>query len=394
MNRTIYFPAISVGTYLTTMLVNEKYNEKSFRFYNKDEDSFFYYPNLLVSAGHNFKKEKFREKINFPAFGGKGKFFADSGGFQLAKGALTEKQINSEIILKWAEENADIFPILDVPPYITGQGAKDDHTRFKDCLRKSVMSAKYFHDNRTRPDAKILNVLHGRDIKDIELWYSFINKIPLDGWAGGGTNSIISMLRTLFFLKSKGEFSRKTTVYYHIFGVSKCPYMVYIELVQHLFNKAGIDVVISYDSSYPLKTAAFGNYFMFPSFSGVTQVNFSNKFKEQYQTLSEEARMPCNCHICSTVTDVKSLLCHPKDFYNIISAHNMYLFFEYKKIVEKMVSLGLLEVWETAFDANVKRNMKVIEKAFYMKEGWYEYLIKEIREDEQVSSGTSMEELF
>src|SRR4030067_152494 len=381
-NVSNYLPAISVGTLLSTLLENKKYNDKSFRFYNKEEDPFFYYPHLLVSAAHNYKKENFRNTINFPKFGSESRLFIDSGGFQLAMGTLTENKYSNETALKFSEENGDIFPILDRPPYVTGKntGATNSSEHFLECLKKSAISAKYYQDNRARKDATILNVMHGRDITSLEKWHKIMSKFKFEGWAGGGTNSIVNMLRTIYFLKDKKEFNRDKTTYYHIFGVSKIPYIVYLSYIQYLFNKKDIPLVISYDSSYPIKTAAFGNYYLFTSPRGISQLSFSNKYKDQYmEKLSLENKLPCSCHICTQVKDVKEFLIEPSIFYNITSLHNLFYLIDYKTKVENIIMMDIEELLQTSLTVEIYRNLQIIKKSFDLPYDMaMEYLSREL----------------
>lgn len=392
--KAIYYPACSVGTYLGAIRTNEQYSGHSFRFYNKDENPFFYHPYLLISAAHNYKKNNLREELNFPT-SPEHLLMVDSGGFQLATGAISEDKWNNEKALNWSEQNGDIFPILDVPPYITGMTGTDDFSRFKECLKKSVLSAKYYSEHRSKSNCKILNVLHGRNLKEFEYWYSFIHKFEFDGWAKGGIKSLADLLRSVLFFKNKGEFDKNKKVYFHIFGISRASFMPYIEYVQHLLNKENYNVVITFDSSYPLKTAAFGNYFLFTSNNGVSQMGWSNKYKDKYEkSLNESHKLPCSCPICISVPNVKNFLLNPKEFYNVTTSHNLYRFFEYKTIIENLIFLDIEELWETSFNSNTRRNFKIIEKAFKMKEGWHDYIVKEIKEDDNIDINSSMEELF
>lgn len=382
-NQSRYYLAVSVGPFLASFLEDTTYNGKSFRFYSDQENKFFDYPYLLCSAAHNYKKENFRNNLGFPEFEkGNSNLFSDSGGYQLAMGSIKEEKYNDAIAFKWSEANADIFPILDRPIYVTNKntGAKNSSEHFNECLKKSAISAKYYLDNRTRPDAKILNVMHGRDITSLSKWYQIMSKFKFEGWAGGGTNSIVNMLRTIYFLKEKGEFDRDKPVYYHIFGVSKIPYIVYISYVQYLFNKANIPLIISYDSSYPCKTAAFGNYFLFTSPKGISQLSFSNKYKDMYnEKLTLENQLPCSCVVCSSVKDVKEYLIDPKLFYNITSLHNLCHMIDYKRKIENIVLMDIDELLQTSLTAEIYRNLQIIKKSFDLPfEQGMEYLSKEL----------------
>ena len=222
--------------------------------------------------------------------------------------------------------------------------------------------------------------MHGRDITSLEKWHKIMSKFKFEGWAGGGTNSIVNMLRTIYFLKDKKEFNRDKTTYYHIFGVSKIPYIVYISYIQYLFNKKDIPLVISYDSSYPIKTAAFGNYYLFTSPRGISQLSFSNKYKDQYmEKLSLENKLPCSCHICTQVKDVKEFLIEPSIFYNITSLHNLFYLIDYKTKVENIIMMDIEELLQTSLTVEIYRNLQIIKKSFDLPYDMaMEYLSREL----------------
>ena len=91
MKDAIYIPAYSDG--LMSMFysldddgIAKKYQpdfkqKKSLRIYNRKYDAYFYNPYILISAGTQYQKTNFREKLDI---GKECKIFVDSGGYQLA----------------------------------------------------------------------------------------------------------------------------------------------------------------------------------------------------------------------------------------------------------------------------------------------------------------------
>ena len=161
--HAIYIPAYSDG--LTKLFYNNTDKDiaenvlcdfkekKSLRIYNKDVDSYYKNPWILISAGVQYDKADVRKNIGAET----SRVFIDSGGFQLAMGTVNEKKFNDKVALEWSEKNGDIFPILDRP--VRNLGPDKPLKTYEECLEKSVASAKYYSENRTRSDALVLNVL-------------------------------------------------------------------------------------------------------------------------------------------------------------------------------------------------------------------------------------------
>ena len=167
----IYIPAYSDG--LTKLFYNKTdkdianyelsdfKDKKSLRIYG-DADSYFKNPWMLISAGVQYDKKDVRKKIGAE----KAKVFIDSGGFQLAMGTVNANKFTDKVALEWSEKNGDIFPILDRP--VRNIGPDKPLKTYEECLEKSVASAKYYYENRTRSDALVLNVLQGQQKKNME----------------------------------------------------------------------------------------------------------------------------------------------------------------------------------------------------------------------------------
>ena len=65
----------------------------------------------------------------------------DSGGYQIASGAMKWDIKHLDRIFKWLEENTDIAMNLDIPPRLKYQG------QYAECLQISKENFKYFSDN-------------------------------------------------------------------------------------------------------------------------------------------------------------------------------------------------------------------------------------------------------
>ena len=392
MKDAIYIPAYSDG--LMNMLekndkdIREKYQtdfetKKSLRIYQKGVDSYFKNYFLLISAGTSHKRENFRKKIQAED----AMVFVDSGGYQLAHSTVNHLKYTDDIALKWSEQNGDIFPILDRPTFTLGMTREDKNGKkrsvspyknYEECLSLSVNSAKHYAENRTRSDAKILNVIQGQTIAQIKKWYDNISKYQFEGWAYGGTKGNLGrIVPALLFLHSNKEFDREKCNLFHIFGVTSNESMIYFQYLQMLLNKSGIDVQITYDSTYWNRTCVFGGYFTEARYiigTGMASMNWSNQIS--YRELAKDFRMPCSCPICTDLVNVYSFFNHYKDDkdgnevvrfkdYNMnIAFHNLYLQLEYLKNVTNILKSNMKEVYKEFFPKKIYDNLVFLDKVF------------------------------
>jgi len=349
--KSIFFPSVSVGSSLTIMQKNIPHfvNGGSFRFGSKD--SLFYYPYFLASAAHCFDKPDFPESIGFER---DGLLFGDSGGFQLWAGSAKEG-FNKEVALSWLNANANIFPIVDIPPGKTANYIPMEYV--EDCAQKSLANGIYFAENRA-PNKTILNVLHGRNKAEMDLWYSYAKQLKLDGWAGGG-RTFTQVFQLILYLYEKGELN--TAKYYHVFGVSKPRYIIFIIYLQKLLHELGLDIQITYDSSYPFKTSAFGNYFVYPTMTGIKNLKFSNRW--DYAGLGH-SHLPCECPYCKDV-EIKEFAKFTTDrFYAICSFHNFYIMQTYIKMVQRIIDMNHDELLRNCLGAVDSKVLTIVKHYF------------------------------
>ena len=384
MKDAIYIPAYSDG--LMNLLENddatasEKYQssfdkKKSLRIYKKDSDSYFKNFFMLISAGTQHNKKDFRKTIQAED----AKIFVDSGGYQLAHSTVNVKKYTDDIALKWSEENGDIFPILDRPTFTLGMMRDgkpvSPYKDYQECLDLSVNSAKHYAENRTRSDAKILNVIQGQTIPQVKKWYDEIKKYEFEGWAYGGTRGNLGrIVPAILFLINNKEFDRPKCDLFHIFGVTSNESMIYFQYLQMLLNKHNIDMQITYDSTYWNRTVVFGGYFTEARYitgTGMASMNWPNTIS--YENLSKDFRLPCHCPICKDCTDVYSLFNQYKtnkegkevvvfrDFNMTMAFHNLYLQLEYLENVTRILKSGMKEIYLEFFPKKIYDNLIFLE---------------------------------
>jgi len=327
--NAIMIPAYSDG--LTKLFYNktdkdvagyelEDFGEKkSLRIFNPDANPYFENPWMLISAGICYDKKDTRKKIGAE----KAKVFIDSGGFQLAMGTVNPKKFDDKVALEWSEQNGDIFPILDRPVRGIGKTFKN----YEECLTKTIGSARYYTENRTRKDAVVLNVLQGGTFEEMEKWYQSVKDFKFEGWGIGGTaGSPQKVLTALLVLINNREFENERKLV-HIFGVTSSSAMVFLRWMQVCLNKQKINVQLTYDSTYWNRTTVFGGYFMTPRWKGdpgMQQISVTNRqlvpdkngdieidgemyrgIPQDYTNMSKEFKLPCvlDCPVCSDLKD-------------------------------------------------------------------------------------------
>lgn len=373
-NKSIYFPAISWNSHLKMMTNYEHIKTgKNFDFWNTGY-KIFYHPYLLVSAGILFKTEPDLSKImNFDT--SKGILLGDSGGFQLANNIIKYTEENIHLILKWLEKNTNYALNIDFPTYLSSK-YKCNQELFKKNLNISCKNFRYFKENGTGT-TKFLNVLHGRDLKSLNTWYDAVKDFDFDGgWAVGGTSvNLYFVLQSFFYLYEKGEIEKlngKNSLI-HFLGYSKYKTQPYIFYLQDKLNRMNLDIRISYDSSTFWKTAGFGHYYLYNKRTGPSLMKLSNNIVYKNSKINKEIELPCSCPICNGITyqDLINLNGDREIFseyiYMYMAIHNLYLNFDYKKVMENVILSDNEEIIDSVFNTQDKVIFNIIDKAFEAK---------------------------
>ncbi len=378
MRNAIYIPAYSDGLMSMFYSMNDKEiatkyqpdfkKQKSLRIYNKKYDAYFHNPYLLISAGTQYNKKNFREKLDI---GDECKIFVDSGGYQLAMGTVNANKYTDKVALKWSEANGNIFPILDRPAF-----SKLYDYDFS--LKSSVNSAKYYQENRSKSDAYVLNVLQGENKEDMENWYKKISPYKFEGWGFGGSKGNLALIgMAILTLLNNGEFDREKCKYLHIFGVSSNEVMVYLQFIQRMLNRQDIDIQLTYDSTYWNRTCVFGGYFIREQYiigTGMESMNWPNTI--DYAKLGKDFKLPCWCPICEDLDDGYSFFNTFKKnkkgeekisfvkFNMMVGFHNLFLQMIYNKMTNRILKADMPEVYKEAFSPKIYKNLMLLETVF------------------------------
>lgn len=380
MNQTIYFPALG-ASYMHGVKKDIKHlNGKSFRYFHKS-NGLINYGCTLITAGH-FYKDNIKELLDFDF--DNDIILGDSGGFQLSTGAVEYNDDIVKTFFNWLENNTNYAMNLDFPPYIkkfTGQVEEgyDQKEYFDEKLALSKKHFDYFYHNQSGK-TKYLKVLHGRDLKELDKWYNGMKDFHFDGgWSIGSlstrsTSDIYLVLLTFFYLMEHGELDRKDyndkLSLLHFLGFSKMATLPVILYLQTILNSRKSKLTISFDSSSPFLTSAYGNYWFYISLNGAKNLKISQSSLKNKDKMDLDQPLPCTCPVCKGLM-FKDLYnfsneegdSFKTDFYMYLSLHNIYTFLKYKHNVETVIDLNSNEINEEFFDSKIIKLFKMIDQA-------------------------------
>ena len=278
MNKFIYFPSFSAGAMGSSLAKNVKLkNDLSIRFYSDEFPEKYRHTDILITAGHHFKKDDYKNDLGLTD---KNLVMGDSGGYQIASGAIKWDMSIRERIFKWLEHNSDIAMNLDIPPKIKYEGM------YEECLKISKDNFKYFADNQSG-NTDFLNVVQGTNDLEYINWYNEMKDYPFQGWAvGGGGRNVFAFMSGVMSLLQGGEHLKDTNKYFHILGISKVKDFLMLNQLQKSLNEIGSDIVVTTDSSSPDRAVVFGSYyygydFRKAVFRSLNVPKYDDSFKDQ-----------------------------------------------------------------------------------------------------------------
>lgn len=251
----IYFPSFSVGNVSQAMAKGLKLrNGLEMRFYSETFPEIFRHPYFLVTAGHFYKKPKFIQEWGFTD-NKDNLLLGDSGGFQIASGAIKWDPSLPKIMMEWLENNSHIAMNLDIPPRLQYDG------KFNECLELSKKNFEYFDKNR-KGKTKFLNVLQGNNELTYSQWYEEVKGFEFDGWGIGGCGgSLYRFMSGIMALMQGKEQYNKNRKYLHILGTSKVIDFFVLSQLQKSLNDIGSEMRVTTDSSTPSRAVVYGLYY-------------------------------------------------------------------------------------------------------------------------------------
>lgn len=292
----IYFPSFSVGNVSVAMAKSMKMrNGLEMRFYSETFPKQYQHPYFLVTAGHYYKKPKFIDEWGFTE-NPDTLLLGDSGGYQIASGAIKWNESLKSTMLNWLEDNSHIAMNLDIPPRLQYAG------KFNECLEISKKNFEYFEKNR-KGQTKFLNVLQGDNEKSYYKWYNEVKGFEFDGWGIGGCGgSIYRFMSGIMSLMQGKEQYNTNRKYLHILGTSKVIDFFILSQLQKSLNDINSSMRVTTDSSTPSRAVVYGLYYH--------DVNFKNASFGSLHIPKERAtnNKEVSKHTASTLQGSESLL--------------------------------------------------------------------------------------
>lgn len=248
-------------------------------FLNK-EDSYFYYPYALYSAGHaqlDINKTDVDERMIQKRDRKNTFILGDSGGFQIAKGVIKFDWENfmerpgdagykgsadktRGQILNWLEHTADYSMVLDIPTW-AARPPLNERTglqSFQQCLDGTLYNNAWFLSNR-KHQTKFLNVLQGSTNEEADIWYDNVKHFPFEGWAMGGNNmqDASLVLRRLIQMRDEGMFEGRDVI--HFLGTSRLEWAIFLTAIQRALREhVNPNLMVTFDCASPFIAVAYG----------------------------------------------------------------------------------------------------------------------------------------
>jgi len=354
--KLVYFPSLSSGAYASPLTKNmEVAPGVPYRFWDDRTPEKWRHKYFLMTAGHLYKKETIRQTWGLQD----SLVFGDSGGFQIATGALKWDLSLRDQIFNWLETNSDIACNIDIPPRVMYEG------RFQDALDMSIDNFKYFEQKQSGK-TKFLNVVQGSNPVEFAHWYKTVKDMQFGGWCIGSSRRLVDFMYILALMIKEKEFEKTYNTWIHLLGISKVSDFFVLAQMQKLMNKYTDNrITISTDSSSPGQYPIFGQMVWSPNWKD--QVFNMLYFPKDGTNLN----YPADGHI-------PSLIDHPGVPYltwdvvknysteavTRLTYHNLHMYVYTCDHVEKLVNSCPLEVLSELIPNDLVQVLKSMEEMF------------------------------
>jgi tRNA-guanine family transglycosylase len=337
--KAIFVPAVSGSVRGHFWKKNYVYNDHDVKFFT--DKSYYKYNFALTSTYYEFENntKNFRKEYNYPD---DYILLTDSGGFQVATFTRKNKPINITPMqtLRWMEDNADIAMNLDVPPW-------DD---FNASLKKSKENFAYFQKNRINYDMKLYNILHGKTLDEMKIWYHEVKEYNFDGWALGVRPADNVYLQVIGYMFLHEMNASHLNTNFHMFGISGIKNMLVMAMLSNHF-----DASLTFDSS------SYDSGTRFRRFHFPKDIRFSTDFGRTAKKTMKT--IPCNCPVCRhTSIDILYKQNGP-EAYLLLPLHNLYQYIEVNRMVNALVT-DEYAFEEYAKSVNEEKTINIVNQMF------------------------------
>ena len=250
--RFIYFPSLSAGSMVSAFKKDMKFESGApVKFFDTRYPNEWRHPYFLITAGHHYKKMDFRNELGLEK---DVLVFGDSGGYQVATGALPYSNELREKIFHWLEANSDVAANLDIPPKTKYRN------KFAECADISYDNFAYFEKHQSGK-TKFLNMLQGSNTDEYTWWYHKFKHFDFQGWAIGGPQRLVDFMFAISLMLKERTFENPKIEYLHLLGISKISDFFILSTLQKLINiHFGNRIYVTTDSSSPGQYPVFGTY--------------------------------------------------------------------------------------------------------------------------------------
>ena len=364
--KFIYYPSLSAGSMVSAFKKDTKFSDgTTMRFFGKEYPEEWRHPYFLITAGHHYKKMDFRDQMGLDK---DVLVFGDSGGFQIATGALKWDSTIREKIFHWLEANSDVAANLDIPPRVTFEN------RFQDSMDISFDNFKWFEKHQSGK-TKFLNVIQGTYTDEYSVWYHKFKDFDFNGWCIGGPKKLVDFMYVVALMLREREFEKKHVEFIHLLGISKISDFYILSTLQKLLNELTDGrVQLSTDSSSPGQYPVYGTYLhstnyktqtftelYFPKNAEYRRKSHIRQGKDGEITIDKTKHVPCsiNCPACKDFTyeylggkTVDGLDRYSQEGMPRMVVHNTHLYVNMGKDIDKIVD-SHVELLETAIPSDL-----------------------------------------
>ena len=354
--KLVYFPSLSSGAYASPLTKDmEVAPGVPYRFWDDRTPDEWKYKYFLMTAGHLYKKTDIRNTWGLQD----SLVFGDSGGFQIATGALKWDMALRDSIFEWLEHNSDIACNIDIPPRVMYEG------HFQEALDISLDNFKYF-EKKQSGKTNFLNVIQGSNPAEFTHWYNTVKGMDFGGWCFGSSRRLVDFMYILALMIKEKEFEKANNTWVHLLGISKVSDFFVLAQMQKLLNKyTSGRITVSTDSSSPGQYPIFG------------QMVWSPNWKDQVFNMLYFPKDASNIDY-PTTGHIPSLVNHPGVPYltwdvvknysteavTRLTYHNLYMYIYTCENVEKLVNTCPLEVLAELIPNDLVQILKSMEEMF------------------------------
>jgi len=327
----IYYPSLSAGGFASSLIKDQKLSSgTTCRFYSDEYPEKFRHKYFLITAGHYYKKMDIRQQFGL---GDDTLVFGDSGGYQIATGALKYSDDLREKIFHWLEANSDVAANLDIPPKTVYKNA------FYQCADISYDNFAWFEKHQSGK-TKFLNMLQGSNAQEYEWWYNKFKHFEFNGWCIGGPQKLVDFMWALALMLKNREFEKPNNEFVHLLGISKISDFFILSTLQKLMNKLTDNrIYISTDSSSPGQYPVYGTYLHSHNFKKLSFTDLYMPKGDNIPELENDVHVACSldCPACKDFT-WNMLHNYNADAVPRMVLHNVHVFMNTIQEVNKIVA--------------------------------------------------------